>query len=505
MQLWPFQQDIVDELERKVAAGERRIIIVVPTGGGKTVLASEIIRRGHAASRRSVFLAHRNELLSQAHGKLKAFGVEAGIIKAGRDRDLRPQAMVQVCGVQTLHARVVRAQSMESALAEIVFVDEAHHARARTWQSIIEKYPDSIIIGLTATPARGDGRGLGNVFDAMIEAPQVPELIKGGYLVPAKIYAPPAPDLTGVRVMSIGDYDLDALSESMDPLVGDVIEHWLKHSQRRRSIAFAVDVKHSQHLTDEFLKSGVRAEHLDGMTDAKTRDAILARLASGETEIVSNVGVLTEGYDCCDLGCIVLARPTRSLVLYRQMVGRGLRTAPNKTDVIILDHSGAVYRHGRPDDIIQWSLESDRRATNKTHQERVAKTGSSDPFTECKECGHLRLKGFAREVCGFQPKPPARPVEYVDGQLVELGKPAVVPSDTERKVFYAELRGYAQNARKKDGSPYAQGWAANQYRVKHGNFPPWHWNDMPAVTPSPVTLRWIRSRQIAYAKAQSAG
>ena len=187
MQLHPFQTNIVDEFEQKVAAGMRRIIIACATGGGKTVIAAEIIKRAVATSKRVVFIAHRNELLSQAHDKLQRFGINAGIIKAGRDKDLRPQALVQVCGIQTLHARAVRAKSMELPPAEIVFVDEAHHVRAQTYMSIIAQYPDAIIVGLTATPARGDGRGLGTVFEAMIEAPQVPALIDGAYLVPAKI------------------------------------------------------------------------------------------------------------------------------------------------------------------------------------------------------------------------------------------------------------------------------------------------------------------------------
>jgi DNA repair protein RadD len=505
IELRPYQTDVVAEYERLVAAGVRRIIIVAPTGSGKTVIGAEIIKRAVSAFQRIVFIAHRNELLTQARDKLRDFGVGAGIIKAGRDKDQRPQAMVQVCGIQTLHARAVRAKSIELPPAEIVFIDECHHCRAMIYQTIINAYPNAIIIGLTATPCRGDGRGLGNVFQAMIECPQIGELIKLTHLVPLRIFAPPPPDLRGVQVMSTGDYNLDQLSERIDPLVGDFVEHWLKHAQRRRTIAFAVDVKHSVHIVDELIKSGVRAEHIDGTTAADDRDAIIARLASGETEVVSNVGIFTEGFDLPDIGCIALVRPTRSLGLFRQMIGRGLRPADGKTDVIILDHSGGVHRHGRPDDVIEWTLDTDKRATNKTHEQRVA-TAGTDPFVECKNCGHIRLRGMACDACGWEPKPPARPVEYLDGELVELGKHAAIraPSETERKIFYAELRGFQQNARKRDGSPYARGWAANQYRTRHGHFPPWSWNDHPAVTPSDATLRWIKSRQIAWAKARSA-
>ena len=503
MKLRPYQDDVVDEFERKVAEGVRRIIIVAPTGAGKTVIAAEIIKRAAAKYQRVLFLAHRDELLTQPRDKLKNFfDIIAGIIKAGRDKDARPQALVQVAGVQTLYWRCVRTNRMELPAADIVFVDECHHVRAMTYQKIIEAYPDAIIVGLTATPCRGDGRGLGNIFEVIIDCPQIPELIKHDppYLVPVKIFAPPPPDLRGVQVMSTGDYNTDELSARMDPLVGDFVEHWLRHAQRRRTIAFAVDVPHSVDITNELIKSGVRAEHVDGTTPQGDREAILGRLASGETEVVSNCMILTEGFDLPDIGCIALVRPTRSLGLFRQMIGRGLRPADGKSDVIILDHSGGVYRHGRPDDVIAWTLDIDRRATNTTHDARIAKTGS-DPFCECKACGHLRMKGMACDNCGWEPKPPARAVEYIDADLVELGS-AGTPLETDRIAFFCELRGHQRTARKKDGSPYHPKWAACQFKDKFKSWPPFSWNNFAPLEPTPATLRWIKSRQIAWAKSR---
>src|SRR5262249_19692980 len=146
MNLHPFQQDVVAKYEAKIAAGVRRIIIVAPTGAGKTVIAGEIVRRAAAESKRVVFLAHRDELLTQARRKLARFGIQAGIIKSGRDEDARPQYPVQVAGIQTLYARAVRAKSMELPPADLVFIDEAHHVRARTYQEIIEAYPDAILM-----------------------------------------------------------------------------------------------------------------------------------------------------------------------------------------------------------------------------------------------------------------------------------------------------------------------------------------------------------------------
>jgi DNA repair protein RadD len=503
IELWPFQRDVVAAIEAAIAAGIKRIIVVAPTGSGKTVIASEVTKR--AMPKPIGFVAHRDELLVQARDKLGRFGITAGIIKAGRDKDQRPQALVQVCGIQTLHARAIRSDRIQLPPARILWVDECHHARAMTYESLIAAYPDSIIIGLTATPCRGDGRGLGNCFERMIECPQVAELIRLGYLVPPKIFAPPAPDLGGIKVTS-GDYQIDQLSDRMntDILVGDIVTHWLKHAQRRRTVCFAVDVAHSAHIVEEMVKSEIRAEHLDGNTEQNDREAILARLASGETEVVSNCMVLTEGFDCPDVGCIVLARPTRSLGLYRQMIGRGLRAAPDKTDVIILDHSGGVHRHGRPDDPIEWTLEQDRKATNKTHAARVAASGGKDPFCECQACGHLRMRGAACENCGWEPKPRPRPQEYLDIDLVELGQRAARRTEEDRHTFYLELRGYQLTARKRDGSLYAAGWAAQQFKQKHGFFPPWSWNNQAPIEPTLATQRWIKSRMIAYAKRRAA-
>src|SRR5262245_28926393 len=206
----------------------------------------------------------------------------------------------------------------------------------------------------------------------MIECPQVAELIVGGYLVKARVYAPVDPDLKGVRTVK-GDYHEAQLADRMDrdKLVGDIVTHFHKYGQRRRTIAFACSVAHSIHIRDEFIKSGVRAEHLDGQTPREERDDILARLASGETEVVANCMVLTEGFDCPDVCCIILARPTKKMGLLRHMIGRGLRPADGKTDAVILDHSGAVFRHGLPEDHVHWTLDPDTRAEAPTHQARL--------------------------------------------------------------------------------------------------------------------------------------
>jgi superfamily II DNA or RNA helicase len=199
--------------------------------------------------KRVLFLAHRRELIQQTSAKLHAVGVDHGIIQAGFPT--RPGEGVQIASISTLHARAVRSNKMEMPPADLVIVDEAHHCRARTYQRLMRAYPNAIILGMTATPCRGDGRGLGDVFESLIECLPVAELIASGYLVPTVVYAPTRPDLSGVRVEK-GDYVEKQLAERMDraQLVGDIISHWLRLAERRRTVIFASGVQHSVHLRD---------------------------------------------------------------------------------------------------------------------------------------------------------------------------------------------------------------------------------------------------------------
>ncbi len=185
-----------------------------------------------------------------------------------------------------------------------------------------------------------------------------------------RVYAPVTPDLKGVHTR-LGDYVENQLADRMDrpKLVGDIVTHWHKFGERRRTVAFAVSVQHSIHIRDEFVKSGVRCEHIDGTTPKPERDASLARLASGEIEVVTNCMVLTEGWDMPEVGCCILARPTSKMGLYRQMIGRVLRPAEGKRDAIVLDHSGAVFRHGFVEDRVEWTLDPDHLAKNQAHAE----------------------------------------------------------------------------------------------------------------------------------------
>ena len=426
-----YQEQAIERIENAAKA-----LYVLPTGGGKTVIATSVIERSVQRGDRVLMLTHRREILRQTSLNIP---IDHGLIQAGLNIDL--SYPVQVASVQTLWARCMRTDKSPLPAANLIIIDEAHHVGARTWRLILEAYPNARKIGLTATPCRSDGRGLGNYFDELILGPQIPELIAQKYLVPTVYYAPADPDLKGVEIRQ-GDYAIGQLADRMnrDDLVGDIVSNWHKHGQRRKTLVFAVDVAHSVHVRDEFLKSEVRAEHVDGSTPKAERDAILARLASGETDVVCNCMVLTEGFDLPAIGCIVLARPTKQLGLFRQMAGRGLRPARGKSNLILIDHSGAVFRHGLLEDPVEWTLDITKRAENPTHEKRDQQKISR--LVECSQCSALRTGGEACPHCGFLPKRRPDAIIFSEGELARIdkrGRPIESHDPHERMRWHAEL------------------------------------------------------------------
>jgi DNA repair protein RadD len=292
------------------------------------------------------------------------------------------------------------------------------------------------------------------------------------------------------------------LAECMDrsDLVGDIVSHWHRYGERCKTVCFAVNVPHSLHICDEFLKSGVRAAHLDGGMPKAQRDAVLARLAAGELDVVTNCMVLTEGWDMPDVGCCILARPTRKMGLYRQMVGRVLRPASDKYDAIVLDHSGAVFRHGFIEDPVIWMLDPDKRASSPTHNARP-RSGYSSRLMGCTKCSAIRVAGEPCRACGFLPQRPPQAIVFRDGDLAAVDRhhrtaKAVANPDVRVRwhamlMHIATMRGYKA------------GWAAHKFREKFGTWPAAR--TVTPLEPSAEVLSWVRSRDIAYAKARAKG
>lgn len=501
MQLWKFQHDVLDGVRRAFLAGHRAVLIVAPTGSGKTVMGSSIIHSSEEKGKQSMFMAHRRELVEQAANKLLKFGVNHGIIMAGH-RAERWRG-VQIASIDTLRARYMnqkRKINIPLPNLDILMIDEAHRSCSPTYTKLINHYRDegTLIIGLTATPVRGDGKGLGNLYTAMVEAPSVMELIRMGHLVQPHYYAPTIPDLTGVKVAR-GDYVEGQLQDIMDQRepVGDIVTNWLRICPDRKTIVFASGVKHSMHIAEEFKAAGISAEHVDGETSLQDRHAILDRLRAGETQVITNCMVLTEGFDCPDLSCCVLARPTRNVGLYLQMGGRVLRTSEDtgKKDAIIIDHSGNLYEHGFLEDDQGWVLSES--VGSKPREERKAEAVRKDPIT-CVKCSYQYRGMRVCPNCGHEPKPRGEYVETRHADLIEierrkLKKAAKKKEFTpeEKQEWYSMFYHYALEKGHKEGS------VAHKFKEKFGHWPR-NMKKFP-LEPTPEASAYIRHLNIKSA------
>jgi superfamily II DNA or RNA helicase len=385
---------------------------------GKTVVFAAITQAAAARGRQVLILVHRRELIHQASAKLAAIGVDHGVIAAG----ITPaNASVQVASVQTLIRRLDRA-----AAPDLIIIDEAHHAVAGSWRKVIDHWPNSLLLGVTATPIRQDGRGLGSMFDQLVLGPSTAELIATSYLTPARIYAPPpVADLTGIHRRA-GDYAIDEAADRMDrpTVTGDAISHYQRIGAGQAAIAFCCNVKHAEHVCHAFKVAGIRSATLLGNTT--DRDDLVARFAAGFIDVLVTVDVVSEGFDCPGAAVAILLRPTQSLGLYLQQIGRVLRPATGKAAAIILDHVDNVHRHGFPDDHREWSLD-DRVA-------RVRTTDVQAPTVRtCPECFAAFKPAPMCPCCGATCAPPPRVIRQQDGDLQELKREAVQQRTTERK------------------------------------------------------------------------
>lgn len=448
MILRPYQDRAIAETRAAYQRGGRRVVLVAPTGSGKTVIAVHMIRAALARGRRVAFVAHRRELITQASERLGALGIEHGIIQAGRPARAAP---VQVCSIDSLRSRA-------RPPAELVIVDEAHHTMAAGYRALLDYYAQAWVLGLTATPLRLDGRGLADVYQALVVVAQPGELIADGHLVEPRVFAPVGPSMRGVR-RSSGDYAPGEAAERMATVTGDIAAHLEKHAPDVRAVIYCCTIAHSLDVA-----ARIGAEHLDGMTPAAERDAILARLRAGATKRVCNVGVLTEGWDLPELGCVVLARPTKSLALYLQMCGRAMRPAAGKAAPIILDHAGNSSEHGHPASPREWMLCPTVDATENappTFRCRVCYYVSASPFTVCPACGAVR------EVT-------PREITEDDGELREVGK--VVVSMAEKQAKWDDLAAVARRR------GWKLGWAKHEYRRLFGVWPRGVLHDADKVT-----------------------
>ena len=441
MPLRNYQVKTIDML-RQALQGFMSACLVMPTGSGKTVVFAEIARSAAAKGRYILILVHRRELVNQASAKLTDAGVDHGIIAAGFPAS---DHKVQVASVQTL----VRRLTTTDFKPDLIIIDEAHHAVAGSWEKITARWGHARRIGVTATPSRLDGRGLGSHFETLVSGPSVEQLVNGGFLSPHKVFAPPIlVDLSQVKTRA-GDYANDQLSEAMDrpTITGSACATY-------RRLADG-SVKHATSVCESFKAAGYRAKLVTGNMPMDERDEAISGLADGRTQVLCSVDVVSEGTDVPAVSAAILLRPTQSESLYLQQVGRILRPQNGKI-AIVLDHVGSTSKFGFIDDRRDWSLDSKPKRQRKDEPAPSVRQcpkcfAAFKPQPECPCCGHI-----------FQTK--TRELSHKEGELHEMRREAARERQEKRKkVGMARTLPELLALAKEKG--YKSGWA---YKVFYG-------------------------------------
>lgn len=412
-----YQADGTNAIRQAMQQGNKRVLYVLPTGGGKTIVFSYIAQLASKRGKRVLVLAHRAELVRQASAKFSMFGIEHGVIHPEFKTDISKQS--QVASVQTLVNRLDKLDFTP----DLIIVDEAHHAVAGQWDKILNYYSDAFVLGVTATPCRSDGRGLGDIFTAMIQGPQIYELIEMGFLVTPEIFCPAQVDTSHLRKTRSGDYSqkkVSALMESDKSLVGDIVAtHMDKVGKNTPTVAFCASIKHATDACQAFHDAGYKAHVVSGKTDKQQRKQILEGLATGQTEIVCSVDIISEGTDIPAIGCALLLRPTASLGLFLQQVGRALRPCEGKERAIIIDHVGNIGRmvngnfkikHGFPQQHRDWSLSTTKKRKKKTDEPTIN-------IRMCTECYFVHKPAPSCPSCGHTYPVQERKIEKAQGSL----------------------------------------------------------------------------------------
>lgn len=473
----PHQQKALDLLRQSIGHGKRRVVLQLPTGAGKTYVASQIAKGALAKGKRVCFTVPLISLVDQTIAAFEAEGIDhIGVIQSTHHRT-DGGAPVQIASMQTMTRRGVPD-------VDLVIVDECHQQfdLLPKWMRLD---PKRIFIGLTATPW---ARGMGDIWDDLVRPVTMQELIDAGYLSPFRVFAPSHPDLSGVKTIA-GDYHEGQLADVMGEtvLIADVVDTWLQRARGLPTLIFAVNLAHAEKIQQAFADRGIAFGYCHAKIDIPERQHLFNQMERGEIAGIVNVGTLTTGVDA-DVRCIVLARPTKSEMLFVQMIGRGLRTADGKDHCLILDHSDNHARLGFVTSISHEKLltgkEKPPKLRDKEKPEQVPR--------ECPSCGAVKPRGVC-PACGFEPKRQSE-IEFEEGELVEVtaGKTKELTRD-EKQEWWSSLLAIARDRNR------SRGWAAHTYREKTGVWPR-GLDETPARYPRGIVADYVKAKDIRFAK-----
>lgn len=481
MKLRDYQENAIEMLRNSLRTGHRMPILQLPTGAGKTATAGEIVTSATGKGKKVAFIVDRITLVDQASAHFDAIGLEHGIIQGDNPRTDYSKDF-QIISAQTL----ARRKPWEFDLA---IVDEAH-CKHKAVLELSKKWDKIPFIGLTATPYT---KGLGQYYDDLIMPITIHELIDQGHLVDADAYAYSAPDMTGVKT-SGGDFNQKQAAERADQegLIGDIVATWQKLTPGKQTICFATNVAHSEHIAHRFNSAGVDAVHIDAYTDSKSRRDAILQFKRGEIKVLTSVGVLHTGFDAPNAEVAILARPTKSLSLHIQMIGRILRPYPGKERGVILDHAGNVARLGFHTDPMPTEL--DDGTTTETAEEKQAREEKLPK--PCPKCHVMKPAGVGKcPMCGYVYITPNK-VEEQAGELTKLKKANRNTTPEEKREFFGGLKQYAMD------KGFKSGWASHKYKEKFGVWPN-AYKDAKPVPPNDMVKGFIQYTNIKRAKSRS--
>jgi len=488
MILRPYQETTTDALRAGLRT-QQAGLLVQPCGSGKGTQIADIVNRTVARGKRVIFTVHGKALVHDMSERVTRLGIKHGVLMGSMPR--QHWHPVQVASIDTLH------RMEHPPGADLIIADEAHMALSATWRKTIARYPAAKLIGCTATPCRLDGQGLGRasggLFDFLVLGPNEQELIDMGYLVPSRVLAPPPPADLGAVKKTAGEFNAKQQATVCDKakVIGDIVQHWKQHGNVKTA-AFAVDQAHANHIAEQFREAGVNWAYVDAETPDDERARIWKDLDTGDLMGVSSVGCIAVGWDHSVVSCIIAARKTASLGLWRQILGRGSRTHPGKTHFLVLDHVGNTHHHepyGMFEDAVDWSLDgnvltsgADKPDNISTCKQSVRDCPCPAEFTLERFPGkhdsagihwpcYATFKTGPRECpyCGNPKIKTARDIEVVDAALTEVKKFVILrPHDTEDQRRAAFDRWTLEGTER----GYKPGWAAWKYKSTYGAWPP---------------------------------
>ena len=457
VKLREYQEELISRIRQEISRGSKRILCTSPTGSGKTVIFSKIAHGAHEKGKSLWVLVHRRELIDQTGLALESHGLEYGIVSAEYDADYDKK--LQICSVQSLARRIDKL-----GVPDIIVIDECHHAVSQSYKKTLEAFPDAVKLGFTATAERLDGRGLGEIFDTIVEGPQVRWLIDNGYLSKYSLWSIPT---TGKEVFKRrgNDYDMEQAAKVMDKggIMGDVVKTYKEICNDSQAIVFCCNIRHAQETAEAFSACGYSAASIDGKMNRQLRQQIIGKFRLGKIQVLTNVSIVSEGFDVPEIESVIFLRPTQSLAVYLQALGRVLRVPPDRKDKVakIIDHVGNFQRHGIPCKHREWVLEGRRKRERSEESGPVVKT--------CPVCFRMQVLvlGKGCKFCGSAFNLRDMGVKEFGGELYEIDtKKAKELEKKEKELikragrFEVSTAGSIEQLReieKKRG--YKEGWA----------------------------------------------